>query len=257
MTYFTPYLLIFIAGVAGSLHCIGMCGGFACAIGPDVRGPTATLRRHLIYNLGRVTTYCFIGGLVGYLGMQFMHSLEGTPLVIAQRVLATVAGALMIFVGMQFFGFAKTKQHALNGLGSQILSQALRDLLKHPSPLAPLAFGVLNGFLPCPLVYAFAAQAAASGGTLPGILTMAVFGLGTLAAMLAMGGVGAIFHIQTQTAQVQTVPMLQLGREHNGNWLQANWRLHGLHICGAFILLLGIITIARGALPLAPHTHPL
>ena len=55
---------------------------------------------------------------------------------------------------------------------------------------APLAFGVLNGLLPCPLVYAFAAQAAASGGPLQGLQVMAAFGLGTFPAMLAMGGLG-------------------------------------------------------------------
>ena len=50
------YPLIFLAGVAGSWHCVGMCGGFACALGSDPRGGTATLVRHLTYNLGRVTT---------------------------------------------------------------------------------------------------------------------------------------------------------------------------------------------------------
>jgi len=50
------YLLISLAGLAGSVHCIGMCGGFVCVMGRDPRGAAATLRRHLIYNLGRVTT---------------------------------------------------------------------------------------------------------------------------------------------------------------------------------------------------------
>ena len=61
------YPLIFLAGLAGSWHCVGMCGGFASALGADPRGRSATLGRQLIYNLGRVTTYCFIGGLVEFL----------------------------------------------------------------------------------------------------------------------------------------------------------------------------------------------
>ena len=65
MTY---YLVIFAAGFAGSFHCIGMCGGFACALGRDQRGGGATVARHLLYNTGRLTTYCFLGGLAGALG---------------------------------------------------------------------------------------------------------------------------------------------------------------------------------------------
>ena len=65
MTY---YLVIFAAGFLGSFHCIGMCGGFACALGRDPRGGAATVERHLLYNLGRLTTYCFLGALAGALG---------------------------------------------------------------------------------------------------------------------------------------------------------------------------------------------
>src|SRR5258706_16249672 len=62
------YLMLFAAGFAGSFHCIGMCGGFACALGRDPNGHGATVLRHLLYNTGRLTTYCFLGGLAGTLG---------------------------------------------------------------------------------------------------------------------------------------------------------------------------------------------
>ena len=61
------YLVIFAAGFAGSFHCIGMCGGFACALGRDPHGLGTTLQRHLLYNLGRLSTYCFLGALFGTL----------------------------------------------------------------------------------------------------------------------------------------------------------------------------------------------
>ena len=69
------YALLFIAGFAGSFHCIGMCGGFACALGPDRRGAGATSLRHLLYNTGRLSTYCFLGGLSGALGRVLCTSL--------------------------------------------------------------------------------------------------------------------------------------------------------------------------------------
>ena len=116
----TTYLLIFLAGLAGSLHCVGMCGGFACGSGPDPRGRAATLVRHMIYNTGRVTTYCFLGGLFGCLGAHVIHVWDGTPLGVAQRVLAGISGALMVLIGLQFFGFFHSVSQKLTGFGGQL-----------------------------------------------------------------------------------------------------------------------------------------
>lgn len=250
------YLLIFLAGFAGSLHCVGMCGGFACVMGPDRRGHMATVLRHLSYNIGRVMTYCFMGALVGYLGAQIIHGWDETSLAIAQRVLAFLSGALMILIGLQFFGiFQRLNQGA--GIGGQLFIQALRDLLKHPSPFAPLAFGVANGFLPCPLVFAFVIQASASGGPLSGFLIMAAMGLGTLPAMFLMGGLGARFRSKPRQVNEQAVSVRLFKGDGTGVWQWSNWRLHGVRIAGVFIILLGLITIGRGVLPIGTHIHTL
>lgn len=257
MSSVIPYVLIFLAGFAGSLHCVGMCGGFACGLGADPRGRAATLIRHLTYNTGRVMTYCFLGGLFGYFSVHVVHSLEGSSLVLAQRALAGISGALMIFIGLQFLGLLRRSHAGALGMGGQLLSQALRDLVKSPHPGAPLAFGVVNGFLPCPLVYAFVIQAAASGGPLPGFLVMLLFGLGTFPAMLFMGGVGLLFRSRIQQPTIQTVPAGTLKSGSTGTWLSADWRMHGVRLAGAFIVLLGLITAARGVLPLTGHgLHP-
>jgi sulfite exporter TauE/SafE len=237
------YPLFFLAGVAGSWHCVGMCGGFACALGYDAQGRPATLMRQLTYNFGRVTTYCFIGGLAGYLAAGVSAGgVDALPTSGAQRILAITSGLLMVFIGLQFLGWLR-RWHgpALFGLGGQFLTKALRDLLRAPGPAAPLAFGVFNGFLPCPLVYAFAAQAAATGGPLPGLLVMLAFGLGTFPAMLLMGGLGQ-----------------WLGGGKRGPGSQgtvARWRRRGVDFAGAFIVLLGVITLARGVVPIDGHLH--
>ena len=232
------YPLIFLAGVAGSWHCVGMCGGFACVLGSDPRGRAATLVRQLTYNLGRVTTYCFIGGMVGFLAAGLCASGQAAPPTSgAQRVLALASGLLMVLIGLQLLGWLRRRHGPpMLGLGGQFLAPALRDLLRAPGPAAPLAFGVLNGFLPCPLVYAFAAQAAGSGGALPGLLVMLAFGLGTFPAMLLMAGLGG---------WLQRV---------GGDW---QWRRRGVDVAGAFIILLGLITFARGIVPIGVHLHPL
>ena len=228
MDLVSTHALIFVAGMAGSMHCVGMCGGFACALAPDPRGRAATLRRHLLYNSARVFTYCFLGAVAGWVGGELLAS----P---AQRLLAIVSGALMVFIGLQFFGWFPRAAALPAGTVGVVNASALRALLKSPRRSAPLAFGVLNGFLPCPLVYAFAAQAASSGGALPGLGMMLAFGLGTFPAMLMMGGAGA--------------------------WLRAGpgggvrWRLRGVRAAGAFIVVLGAITLARGVLPMSASMH--
>jgi hypothetical protein len=227
MTY---YLVLFAAGFAGSFHCIGMCGGFACAIGRDARGPGATVLRHLLYNTGRLTTYCFLGVLAGALGQVICTSaglsaapLFGGSLDSAQRILAIVAGLLMIAMALQFFGLLQRLHRVTVGFGGGIFATSLRNLMKAPGPAAPLALGVFNGFLPCPLVYAFVAQAASTATAPSGFLTMAAFGLGTFPAMLMMGGVGQM--------------------------LGPVWRQRGVWVAGSFILILGLITLGRGVLP--------
>jgi sulfite exporter TauE/SafE len=231
MTY---YALLFLAGFAGSFHCIGMCGGFACALGADPRGAGATSVRHVLYNTGRLTTYCFLGGLAGGLGQAVCTSLglrsePAAPLLSAsldagQRGLAVVAGLLMIIMALSFFGL-RGWHRVTSSFSSSTLVTSLRSLLRTPGHAAPLAFGVLNGFLPCPLVYAMAAQAASTVDVLSGCLTMAVFGLGTFPAMLAMGGLGRL--------------------------LAPRWRQRGVRLAGGFILALGLITLSRGIVPMA------
>lgn len=230
------YALLFIAGVAGSFHCIGMCGGFACGLGGDPRGRGATALRHALYNTGRLTTYCFLGGLAGGLGWSiyicvgaksrlgasiFSHSLDAV-----QRGLAVIAGLLMIIMAMQFFGFRQLHR-VTTGFGGSAFATALRSLLRTRGYAAPLALGVVNGFLPCPLVYAMVAQAASSLHVLSGCLTMAAFGLGTFPTMLIMGGLGRL--------------------------LAPEWRQHGVRLAGSFILALGVVTLARGVVPMAAH----
>jgi sulfite exporter TauE/SafE len=234
MTY---YALLFVAGFAGSFHCIGMCGGFACALGPDGRGRGATALRHGLYNTGRLSAYCFLGGLAGTLGQVLCTSLaagsqRAAPLLsasldVGQRALAVTAGLLMIIMALSFFGLRGWRRFP-GGFGGSTLVVSLRSLLGTRGFAAPLAFGVLNGFLPCPLVYAMIAQAASTFDVLSGCLTMAAFGLGTFPAMLVMGGVGRL--------------------------LAPSWRQRGVRLAGSFILALGLFTLSRGVMPMAGHS---
>lgn len=229
----SPYGLIFLAGVAASWHCIGMCGGFACALSGGRRGPDAA--RQLLYNAGRVTTYCFLGALAGALTTALCKANpQGPPIEAAQRILAVLSGVLIIMIGAQFFGlFRRFRRTPMVGFGGEAVAKALRDLQRAKNPAAPLAFGVVNGFLPCPLVYGVLAQAAASADAVSGMAIMAAFGLGTFPAMLMTGGFGGWLRERISAGAI--------------------WRQRLGMAAGAFFLLLGLITLARGVIPM--HSH--
>jgi len=227
-----------------------MCGGFACALGVDPAGKIATLYRHLLYNTGRVTTYMFMGGLAGMAGQSLIlsdsmssklptdiwhhHSTLANFVTIlpetlstGQRILAVFAGLLMLIMALQLFGYLQRLHILTTGLGSNTLVSSLRALLNSRSRSATLAFGVFNGFLPCPLVYAFIAYAAASANIFSGMITMASFGVGTFPAMILIGGLG--------------------------QFINHHWRKRAVWVAGLFIMLLGLITILRGLSHLTGH----
>lgn len=217
-----PYVAVFAAGIVGSVHCVGMCGGFACALCSS--RDRSLWRRQLLYNLGRVSTYVFLGGLAGMAGALIVH--EGAVWGSApQRLLAVVSGALLIVIALQFFGYRLSARFGRAAILTDSLAAGLQSVARSPRPSGPLALGVLNGFLPCPLVYAFAVQAAATAAVLPGMALMAVFGLGTFPAMLLMGFGGAALGPRLKRAQV----------------------------AGTLLLVLGIITLARAMLPAPLH----
>jgi sulfite exporter TauE/SafE len=261
----SQYGLIFLAGIAASWHCVGMCGGFACALSGGC-GRADAARRQLLYNAGRVTTYCFLGAVAGALTAGLCTSTPGgPPIEAAQRGLAIVSGLLILLIGARLLGlFARAfsseadaglrRENATSssprltqaiGFGGELLTKALRDLGRARQPAAPLAFGIVNGFLPCPLVYGFLAQAAASGDAVPGMAVMAAFGLGTFPAMLLMGGLGGWL-------RGRAVPVLA-GGLGPAKAAGGNWRRKASAAAGVFFMLFGLVTLARGILPM--HSH--
>ena len=224
------YGLIFLAGIAASWHCIGMCGGFACALSGAKCGKAAA-QRQLLYNAGRVTTYCFLGALAAALTASICKANPaGVPIEAVQRILAVLSGVLIILIGAQFLGLLhRFQRSSIVGFGGEAFAKALHDLQRAQSPAAPLAFGAVNGLLPCPLVYGLLAQAAATGDVLPGMGIMAAFGLGTFPAMLITGGFGG--------------------------WLRERMPAGAGMVAGTFFLVLGLVTLARGVFPMSGHGH--
>ena len=215
MSYYT---FVFLAGLAGSFHCLAMCSGFACGLGADRSGrPSASVARHLLYNTGRITVYAFLGGLAGSLSAALTASGTAAVVTTTQQALTLLAGSLMIVMAAQLFGLFGLRPAP--AFGASAMAHALGAMATSANRAAPVAFGVFNGFLPCPLVYAFLAQAAARGDAASGALTMIALGLGTFPAMLAMGWMGIKF--------------------------RPDWRRAGVRVAGTVVLVFGLVTIAR------------
>lgn len=176
------YLLIFLGGVAGSLHCVGMCGGFALALAGGRASQNGL--RQVLYNLGRLNTLVFIGALSGAAGAALVAS---GPVRVVERLLAIVAGAFMIVVGLEVLGVLAQITTRGAAFAQATVGRLLGGVMHSRSLAAPLALGVFNAFLPCQLIYAFAARAAGTASIAEGMLTMLCFGLGTVPAMLVVG----------------------------------------------------------------------
>lgn len=185
----TGYLLALTTGVLGGFgHCIGMCGPLVAsyALVRATRPQPIFIRMapHLLYNMGRITTYGFIGGIMGLSGsfVNVAGRLAGI-----QNVVAVVAGVMMIFMGLSIAGVGRTtawiEKHNLS-----VLRTAQR-VLASSSMLRYYPLGLLLGLLPCGLSYTVFIASAGTGGLFPGMLTALLFGLGTLPALLVFGAV--------------------------------------------------------------------
>ena len=170
------FTLAIALGLLGSLHCAAMCGPLQLALPLPPGGPGRVIRGRVLYQLGRITTYCLLGVVAGLAGKSL--ALAGL-----QRWLSIALGAAILA------GWLLSKKMALStpvvrlvlrlktAMGAQLRRRTLRSLT---------LLGALNGLLPCGLVYVAMAGAVARGTLISGVLFMAAFGLGTTPTLLAI-----------------------------------------------------------------------
>ncbi|MEQ8907809.1 MAG: sulfite exporter TauE/SafE family protein [Vicingaceae bacterium] len=201
-------------GLLGSLHCVGMCGPIAFALPLDRSNQLKAVNGGFLYNLGRLLSYFSLGLLFGFVGYGF--ALAGF-----QRWISISVGAIMILsvVLGQLSESSRFHLPAYNlwigrlkaELGKRFGKKSLTNLF---------SIGILNGYLPCGLVYMALAGATAAGGVLEGGVFMLFFGLGTIPLMLAV----AVF----------------------GNQLKVSLFKQGRKFIPVFIVLIGSLFILRG-----------
>jgi sulfite exporter TauE/SafE len=180
-------LIILTTAFLGSVgHCIGMCGGIVIAYSSSKIDPKSSYltqtASHLAYNFGRVTTYTILGALFGMLGkvIAFTPTTKG--------VLFILTGVLMIIAGLSLLGNLKFLNSAEWSVSRYPWYQkTFQRLIRSRSYLSFYLLGMLNGIIPCGLVYSFAIIAASTASPFWGAVVMATFGLATIPALFFLG----------------------------------------------------------------------
>lgn len=188
----TDLFSAFIIGILGAGHCIGMCGGVSTMLVsalPRSHSKQQTQLSYLLaYNFGRIASYSFIGALVGFTG-----SIAAKNIGISIAGMQLVAAIFLILLGLYLgqWWMILTKVEAIGKKLWQYISPYSKALIPVNSPSKALLLGALWGWLPCGLVYSTLTWSLASGSAVQGGLTMLMFGLGTLPAMLSIS-IGAL-----------------------------------------------------------------
>lgn len=214
----------FIFGLLGSFHCVGMCGPVAFLLPVDRKNSLRKAGQVSLYHFGRILSYALIGLIFGLLGESF--GLFGL-----QQQLSMLVGILMILI--MILPYKKFSQ--LNGSGpifklvSNVKSMLGQNLKKKKTSTF-LSVGILNGFLPCGMVYMAVFGAVATANALQGSLYMALFGLGTVPLMTAAVYVGNFLNSEVRQKIRKAIPV--------------------------FVVIIGVLFIIRGMGLGIPYLSP-
>jgi sulfite exporter TauE/SafE len=190
----------FVMGAVGSLHCIGMCGPIAMSLPLGHRTNSGRLYVGLLYNTGRIFTYTWLGLVLGLAG-DFLI----TPKI--QSTLSLLFGAAIL---LSLFLPASIKRSLAGKSPAQgfflNLRRQLGKLLSTPTNSSLFGIGMLNGLLPCGMIYLALTSSFLTGSAMNGGLFMAAFGAGTFPAMLAAVFFGSYLSQHIRLKLRKTIP---------------------------------------------------
>lgn len=190
-----------IVGLAGSLHCIGMCGPIAIALPVQNIPRFKLLIGRIIYNVGRIITYSIFGLIFGFIGQSFF--IGGY-----QQIVSIILGVLILLA------LLLPSKYATFLTGARLHEKIILKMkkwwqyfLSKKSIGSMFIIGILNGFLPCGLVYIAIAGSISTGTPLGGAFYMMIFGLGTFPVMLIMSLVGKMLSFKIKTKMRKLLPV--------------------------------------------------
>jgi sulfite exporter TauE/SafE len=190
----------FIFGLISSLHCIGMCGPIALMIPVDRTNPAKKTTQIITYHLGRLTAYALIGLVFGLVGKGFF--IAG----IQQRLSVFIGVAMIITIltperVLANYNFSKPVYRLISKIKSSLGKQ-----FKNKSYQSLFTIGLLNGFLPCGMVYVALFGAIAMQNVPFGILYMLLFGIGTIPMMSSVTYLNSIMTVSFRNKIQKAIP---------------------------------------------------
>lgn len=186
-------------GFASGFHCIGMCGPIALSLGLTKSQAINYYLQNLTYQFGRIVSYSFLGAVLGIVG-------QGFEMAGFQKYLTVLVGVLLILMAVFSFGgkdFASKIPFLTHILFS--VKKNLGQLLQKADYKSRFLTGILNGFLPCGMVYMALTASLAAGGIWQSASFMALFGLGTLPFMFAVVLIG---NLMTQAFRIKVLKII-------------------------------------------------
>jgi sulfite exporter TauE/SafE len=190
-----------ILGFAGSLHCAGMCSPLAFAV---INKNGGAVRSRVLYNAGRILTYCILGAIVSSIG--FMLPLT------AQYILSITLGVALLVIGITGSNL-KAPLLAPVLHFTTFLKTRFAKFLQRKSDSSIFAMGVLNGLLPCGLTFLALTSCITLAHPLDGFIFMAVFGAGTLPVMFGLVSVIPFFakRLNVSIGRLSTIMLIAAG----------------------------------------------
>jgi len=198
----------FIMGLAGSLHCIGMCGPLALSLPVSHNNNLSRISGGLIYNSGRILSYTSMGLIFGSLGNLIIAAKWQSSLSIGLGIIIL----LYLLFPKKYFLLRSPYGHfstvTMLGKPFMLLRQQLGKLFQSKKLSSLFFIGVLNGFLPCGLVYLALTSSIISASPMNGGMFMLFFGLGTFPMMFATVLMGNYLNQSLRQKIHKTVPAL-------------------------------------------------
>jgi sulfite exporter TauE/SafE len=223
----SDFTLGFVLGMAGSLHCVQMCGPLLLSLNLPVvlNKRTSVAASHFLYHAGRIATYSALGALAGWLG----HGV--TQVARWESAASLAAGVLMLVAGLLMLG-ALRRPSFIQITPARVITSRAAGLLTSPTLASRIRLGALMGFIPCGLIYVALLKAMAPAEPLAGAVSMAGFGLGTGIPLFALGACSS--------------------------YLARPLARYGPTLTAASVAAMGLFLVVRGMMPvtMAGHVHP-
>lgn len=190
-------------GLGTSLHCLGMCGPIAFSLGLGAENKLNFILKNITYQLGRVTTYATLGAILGFIG-------QGISFAGFQKYLSIIVGVLMIMMVLLPKNLSVKSSNKFVGRFLMKLKSSLGTFIRRKDYSSLYITGVLNGLLPCGMVYIALAAALGVGNVMGSALFMTLFGLGTIPLMFLAVLFGSVVSVNVRNKILNIIPIITI-----------------------------------------------